>query len=225
MGGGDGEAAAQRPAPALGGAADRQHAALGADRAGGGARLDPVAARRGTSAPARTRRSRTPAASSCSRRPSASRAGCTVAEVGETAPARKAGDWQRSATSAALSGCSISGTPSSRQASHRPLPGAVVRGRGRDLHVAGGAEPGVDPLLLAEGADPRHRLLGRARRSPAPARRPSARASRRARTTSRCRSRRCGRSARARRPARTRAGRPAPRARSWRAYQAVHIPV
>ena len=87
------------------------------------ARTEPPAVRASTPSPlSRNERTgedskiSTPAASSCSRSPSASRAGCTVAEVGETAPARKAGEWQRSATSAALSGCSISGTPSSRQA-------------------------------------------------------------------------------------------------------------
>ena len=44
VGGGDGEPVAQRPAPALGGAADREHRGAGAHRAAGGPRLDPVRA-------------------------------------------------------------------------------------------------------------------------------------------------------------------------------------
>ena len=39
-------------------------------------------------------------------------------------------------------------------------PDPVVRRRGRDLEVAGVAEPGVDPLLLAELPDPGDSLLG-----------------------------------------------------------------
>ncbi len=105
----------KRAVATLGGAADRQHRAGGADRAGGGPGLTP-------SSPSRSERTAepswisTPCARRRSRRPSASRAGCTVAEVGQTAPPRKAGEAQRAATSAAESSCSACGDPSSRQA-------------------------------------------------------------------------------------------------------------
>jgi hypothetical protein len=58
----------------------------------------------------------TPSSSRRRRIPSASRAGWTVAESGQTAPARKAGDLQRACTCSALSGTIASATPSSRQA-------------------------------------------------------------------------------------------------------------
>ena len=58
----------------------------------------------------------TPSSRSRRRIPSASRAGCTVAEPGETAPPRKAGDWHRAWTSAGVSSKTASGWPSSRQA-------------------------------------------------------------------------------------------------------------
>ena len=59
------------------------------------------------------------------------------------------------------------GTRRARRAPRRPRPPAPRRrsqaGRGRDLQVAGLAKPGVDPLLVAEGADLGDRALRRAR--------------------------------------------------------------
>ena len=91
--------------------------------------------------------------------------------------------------------------PSSRQAATRLGPGRVVGRRGRDLQVAGVAEPGID--LLARGRTPRSRPppLATPARPRAPPRPPSAPACWAARTTSRCRSPRCARSARAHRSA------------------------
>ena len=103
-------------------------------------------------------------------------------------------------------------------------PGAVVGRRRRDLEVAGMAEPGIDPLLRAELADPGRPPPRRRGRRRAPRRRPSARACSAARTTSRCRSRRCARSARAHSaPASSRTTR-ASGSSSFRC-QAAHIPV
>ena len=182
--------------------------------AAGGARLDPVGAPPQRAASARTRRPRPRPRSSRSRRPSARRAGCTVAASGKKTPPRKAGEAQRSATCV--------GAQLLRRVRLAQLAaggdrgdGRVVEGLGgRDLEVAALAEPGVDPLVLAELADPVDRVLGGAGDRQRPLGAPALAHVRQREPHRRCRSRRCGRSARARRARPPRAGRRAPRARA-----------
>ena len=140
VGGGDREPAAQRPAQALGGAADREHRRAPA-------RTAPPAVRASTpSAGVRSARIgedskiSTPLASSRSRRPSARRAGCTVAASGKKTPPRKAGEAQRSATSLGVERLRPRRPRRARGRRRAPRSRDLVLGRGgRDLEVAGRA--------------------------------------------------------------------------------------
>ena len=213
VGGGDREPAAQRPAQALRGAADRQHRRAGPHRAARGARLDPVravAAARRTGEDSKTSTPLRPQplaqAERQARRLHRRRVGVEdAAAEGRRGAAR--GDLARGRAPA-----TASASPSSRQAASASAETPSWAGGGRDLEVAGAAEPGVDSLRLAEVPDPADRVARPRGRPPAPRSAPQRRACSAARATSRCRSRRCARSARARSARRPRAGRPAPRA-------------
>ena len=213
--------AAQRPAQALGGAADRRGSPFRRAPARRGVDLDPVGRRLRRRIGDDSKIS-TPASSSRSRRPSARRAGCTVAASGKKTPPRKAGERsvRRPARVELLRRVGLA----QLAAGGERFEGRVVEGLGgRDLEVAGATEPGVDPLLLAEIADPDDRVLGGAGDGQRPLGRPSACACSAARPRASCRSRRCGRSARARRwPASSRTTRASGSSAS--ACQAAHMP-
>ena len=112
------------------------------------------------------------------------------------APARKAGEAQRAATSAgARARARLRGRRARGRPRARARPDAVVGGRRRDLQVAAAAgtrrrRPRARRTRRSASTAPRRRGRPRAPRS-SPQRVAHAR---RARTTSRCRSRRCGRS-------------------------------
>ena len=159
VGGGDRDPVAQRPPRARRRPPHRQHGGAGADRAGGGAGLDPPGPSR-SEATGEDSQTSTPLAqqplAEAERQPGRlhrRRAGVEGAAA-EGRRGAAGGDLGRRERLDRVDGAELA---AGRQ---RLGPDPVVGGRGGDLEVAGAAEPGVDSLALAELPDLGDRVLG-----------------------------------------------------------------